>query len=92
MRAVKNSLFLMQLLHILLELQRGGSGGGACVCGGWWWSNLNLFCVCVGRVWIFCGIFLKHDFLIKIMTIDIFVNQAIYDTHGCSLQATMIHR
>ena len=50
-------------------------------------------CVCVrGRVWIFCGIFFKHDFLIKIMTIDIFVNQAIYDTYGCSLQATMIHR
>ena len=52
-----------------------------------------LLCVCVGgRVRIFCGIFFKQNFLIKIMTIDIFVNQAIYDTHGCSLQATMIHR
>ena len=32
MRAVRNALFLIQLLHFLLELQRGGSGGGACVC------------------------------------------------------------
>ena len=24
----------IQLLHFLLELQRGGSGGGACVCVG----------------------------------------------------------
>ena len=37
MRAVRNSLFLIQSLHILLEFQRGGSGGGACVC----------VCVCV---------------------------------------------
>ena len=87
----------------LLELQRCGSGGGACVCvcvcvcGGGVVvvvKSKPLLCVCVcgGEGMEILLIFFKHDFLIKIMTIDIFINQAIYDTHGCSLQATMIHR
>ena len=48
-------------------------GGGVVVV-----KSKPLLCVCV---WWGEGM----DFLIKIMTIDIFVNQAIYDTHGCSL-------
>ena len=47
MRAVRNSLFLIQLLHFLLELQRGGSGGGACVCGMVVIKSKPLLCVCV---------------------------------------------